>query len=119
MRLRQSLLVLLLAATSFAVFAQEAPSPDASPVSNAPDTSQPEDRATTTLKVNVNLVSLYFTVHDKRGGLIPNLTKDDCSILEDKTPRNPTCRSPSASCSTLAEASRMFFLWSSRQAAPS
>jgi VWFA-related protein len=87
MRLRQSLLVLLLAATSFAVFAQEAPSPDASPVSNAPDTSQPEDRATTTLKVNVNLVSLYFTVHDKRGGLIPNLTKDDCSILEDKTPQ--------------------------------
>jgi VWFA-related protein len=87
MRLRQSLFVLLLAATSFAVFAQEAPSPDASPVSTAPDTSQPDDRPATTLRVNVNLVSLYFTVHDKRGGLIPNLTKDDCNILEDKTPQ--------------------------------
>jgi VWFA-related protein len=88
MRLRQATLVLLLLATApFAVFAQEAPSPDASPVSNAPDTSHAEDRATTTLRVNVNLVSLYFTVHDKRGALIPNLTKDDCSIVEDKEPQ--------------------------------
>lgn len=87
MRIRQSLLVLLLAATSFALFAQEAPSPDASPVSNAPDTTPAENTPTTTLKVNVNLVSLYFTVHDKRGALIPNLTKDDCSIVEDKSPQ--------------------------------
>src|SRR5277367_4121703 len=88
MRLRQTFLVLLLLASApFAVFAQEAPSPDASPVSNAPDTSMAEDRAMTTLKVNVNLVSLYFTVHDKHGGLIPNLTKDDCGIIEDKTPQ--------------------------------
>ncbi len=88
MRFRPSLSVLfLLAATSFAAFAQEAPSPDASPVSNAPDTTQSEENPAATLHVNVNLVSLYFTVRDKRGGLIPNLTKDDCNILEDKTPQ--------------------------------
>jgi VWFA-related protein len=40
-----------------------------------------------TLKVNVNLVSLYFTVHDKRGALIPHLTKDDFTIFEDKEPQ--------------------------------
>jgi VWFA-related protein len=88
MRFRPSFSVLLLlVCASLASFAQEAPSPDASPVSNAPDTTPVEDRATTTLKVNVNLVSLYFTVHDKRGGLIPNLTKDDCNIAEDKAPQ--------------------------------
>src|ERR1700744_1989016 len=88
MQLRRSILALsLLSCSAFAAFAQEAPSPDASPVSNAPDTSQQEDRAATTLRVNVNLVSLYFTVRDKRNGLIPNLTKDDCNILEDKQPQ--------------------------------
>ncbi len=66
--------------------AQSAPSPDAPPVSTAPP--QQDDTQTgapvTTLRVNSNLVSLYFTVHDKRGALIPNLTKDDCQVLEDK-----------------------------------
>jgi len=36
-----------------------------------------------TLKVNVNLVNLYFSVRDKNG-YITNLHKDDCSIYEDK-----------------------------------
>lgn len=67
--------------------AQEAPSPDAPPVSNAPDTSQQENTATPTFKASVNLVSVYFTVRNKQGGLVPNLTKDDCSILEDKQPQ--------------------------------
>jgi len=88
MRFRKIIpVLLLLSSAALTVFAQEAPSPDASPESNAPDTTQVEDRATTTLKVNVNLVSLYFTVRDKHNGLIPNLTKDDCNIIEDKTPQ--------------------------------
>jgi VWFA-related protein len=88
MRLRFLLSALLLFfCTAFAAFAQDAPSPDASPVSDAPDTTQQDNNPATTLKVNVNLVSLYFTVRDKRGGLIPNLTKNDCSILEDKQPQ--------------------------------
>ena len=36
-----------------------------------------------TLKVEVNLVNILFTVRDKRGGLVGNLNKDDFKILED------------------------------------
>ena len=46
-----------------------------------------EDQAATTLKVNVNVVQLFFNVKDKHGGLIPNLTKDDFQILEDGKPQ--------------------------------
>jgi VWFA-related protein len=68
--------------------AQVAPSPDAPPQGPAGDPNQGDDQQpVATLKVNVNLVSLYFTVHDKHGALIPHLTKDDFNILEDKTPQ--------------------------------
>src|ERR1700678_4834784 len=79
--------VLLCAATLHAT-AQVAPSPDAPPQGPAGDPNQ-EDQSQPleTLKVNVNLVSLYFTVHDKHGALIPHLTKEDFNILEDKTPQ--------------------------------
>jgi VWFA-related protein len=39
-----------------------------------------------TLKVNVNLVNVYFSVRDKNG-YITNLHKDDCNILENKEPQ--------------------------------
>ncbi|MDE1175950.1 MAG: VWA domain-containing protein [Edaphobacter sp.] len=63
--------------------AQEAPSPGGPPPeSDAP--SQPVDIGETqTLKVNVNLVNLFFSVRDKNG-FITNLHKDDCQIFEDK-----------------------------------
>lgn len=68
--------------------AQLAPSPDAAPVSNAPAPKQDEDaEPVTTLKVNVDLVSLYFTVKNKDGMLIPHLGADNCSVQEDKTPQ--------------------------------
>ena len=40
-----------------------------------------------TLKLNVNLVDLFFTVKDKSGELVPHLTKNDCSVSEDKVPQ--------------------------------
>jgi VWFA-related protein len=40
-----------------------------------------------TVKVNVNVVGLFFNVKDKHGALIPNLTKDDFQVLEDGTPQ--------------------------------
>ncbi len=40
-----------------------------------------------TLKVNVNVVQLFFNVKDKHGALIPNLTKDDFNIAEDSKPQ--------------------------------
>src|SRR2546428_11761232 len=48
---------------------------------------QTEDQAVSTLKVNVNVVQLFFNVKDKHGALIPNLTKDDFQILEDGKPQ--------------------------------
>ena len=68
-------------------YGQAAPSPDAPPVSTAPDTSQDDQQPVATLKVNVNLVSLYFDVRNKQHGLVPNLTKDDCTIFEDGQPQ--------------------------------
>ena len=49
-----------------------------------PDDSQ---QPTETLKVNVNVVQLFFNVKDKHGALIPNLTKDDFEVREDSTPQ--------------------------------
>src|SRR5271167_5216553 len=66
--------------------AQVAPSPDAPPQGPAGDPNQDdESQPLETLKVNVNLVSLYFTVHDKHGAPITHPTKDDFTVLEEKT----------------------------------
>jgi len=67
-------------------WAQLAPSPDAPPVSTAPDTT-PVQEAVATLKLSVNLVDLFFTVKDKEGNLVPHLTQNDCTISEDKVPQ--------------------------------
>jgi VWFA-related protein len=66
--------------------AQLAPSPDAPPVSTAPATSS-EDKPVATIKVNVNLVDVLFIVKDKAGNLVPHLTRDDCTVSEDKQPQ--------------------------------
>jgi len=78
--------MLSIAAFSAAARAQLAPSPDAPPVSNAPDAS-PEDQSVATFKIQVNLVDLFFTVKDKNGNLVPHLTQNDCSVAEDKAPQ--------------------------------
>src|SRR3989475_7912086 len=49
--------------------------------------SQTRDEAMSTLKVNVDVVQLFFNVKDKKGGLIPNLTKNDFQIFEDAKPQ--------------------------------
>jgi VWFA-related protein len=40
-----------------------------------------------TLKVQVDVVNVFFNVKDKKGLLIPSLTKDDFEILEDGKPQ--------------------------------
>ena len=63
---------------------QSAPSQQpASPAQQSEDSQQP----TETLKVNVNVVQLFFNVKDKHGALIPNLTKSDFDIAEDGKPQ--------------------------------
>jgi VWFA-related protein len=46
-----------------------------------------DDQSSETLKVNVNVVQLFFNVKDKHGALIPNLKKEDFEILEDGKPQ--------------------------------
>jgi VWFA-related protein len=77
--LRALLFILLLAGFAFASAQQSAPSQD--------QNRQDQDQAATTLKVNVNIVQLFFNVKDKKGALIPSLTKDDFQILEDGKPQ--------------------------------
>src|SRR5215472_19214575 len=77
------LTVLLLAGVPAANSQQSAASSDTKQAAN----SQDQDQSTETLKVNVNVVQLFFNVKDKKGGLIPNLGKDDFEINEDGRPQ--------------------------------
>jgi VWFA-related protein len=84
----------LLLAASFSV-AQQSTSQPSSAQSSAspnqkPDSQKPGEQnsgdsqqPTETLKVNVNVVQLFFNVKDKHGALIPNLTKNDFDVAED------------------------------------
>ena len=73
---RRLLPVLTFAALAPFILAQQSAQPAQS--------QQPADQnPTETLKVNVNVVQLFFNVKDKHGALIPNLTKDDFEISED------------------------------------
>jgi VWFA-related protein len=72
-------LVALCAASPFLLAQQPAAQQPSSSDQKSDDSQQP----TETLKVNVNVVQLFFNVKDKHGALIPNLTKDDFDIFED------------------------------------
>jgi VWFA-related protein len=70
-------------AVAVPVWAQDAPSTDAPPpASTAPAQQDTRDPNATTLNVNVNLVDIYFSVHD-RNGFITSLRKDECGLFED------------------------------------
>ncbi len=79
------LLMLLLAGLPAASAQQPAASPDSSQAQSRQD--QDQDQSAETLKVNVNVVQLFFNVKDKKGALIPSLTKNDFQILEDGKPQ--------------------------------
>jgi VWFA-related protein len=51
------------------------------------DKTAPAQPPSATLKVNVQVVNIYFNVKDKRGALIPNLKKDDFRVTEDAKPQ--------------------------------
>ena len=85
-RIGVALLSLALLWLPAAGWAQLAPSPDAPPVSTAP-APPPDQQPVATFKLNVNLVDLFFTVRDKKGELVPHLTKNECTISEDKVPQ--------------------------------
>jgi len=97
---RRALVVMALAAmfpaVPFIVAQQSPPPPPAQPTAQAqqpaspkPDEQKSDDsqQPTETLKVNVNVVQLFFNVKDKHGALIPNLTKNDFEVTEDGKPQ--------------------------------
>ena len=61
--------------------------PSPGPGSDQDQTASPDS----TIRVNVDLVNVYFTVKAKKGGqLIPNLKKEDFSVSEDGKPQTIT-----------------------------
>ncbi|HXM09543.1 MAG TPA: VWA domain-containing protein [Terriglobales bacterium] len=53
-------------------------------IPRTPESSdQSQDQSVETLKVNVEVVQLFFNVKDKHGALIPNLNKDNFDLFED------------------------------------
>lgn len=74
-------------ALSSALFAQRIPVLAGQEQTTSASQDQPADQSTETLKVNVDVVQLFFNVKDKKGGLIPNLTKNDFEVTEDGTPQ--------------------------------
>jgi len=86
LRIGTAALLLGLSVFAPAAWAQLAPSPDAPPVSTAP-AAPPDETPMATFKQTVSLVDLFFTVKDKNGNLIPHLTKNECTFLEDKVPQ--------------------------------
>ena len=83
LRLAAAATVVLALGLAPALHAQEAPSPGGPPPASKAEPQPVDIGDTQTLKVQVNLVNVYFSVRDKNG-FITNLHKDDCSIYEDK-----------------------------------
>jgi VWFA-related protein len=81
--------------------AGQTPSPDQAQPPSSPDQSSQDqssqnqssqnqsarDQSMETLRVNVDVVQLFFNVKDKKGALIPALTKDDFELSEDRQPQ--------------------------------
>src|SRR5438309_4168961 len=79
----------LLAVSVILLTAAQPQQPSDAAQSPAQQSQQSEDsqKPSETLKVNVNVVQLFFNVKDKHGALIPNLKKDDFEIAEDGKPQ--------------------------------
>src|SRR5437762_10406822 len=71
-----------LLATSFLLF-----SILAAPAQQSAQKPSANEEPVETLKVDVNVVNLYFNVKDKHGKLIPDLTKSDFQLFEDGKPQ--------------------------------
>ncbi len=84
-------LAVISVAPPFAIAQQSTPqqssAQQSAPSQKQDQRSEDSQGPTETLKVNVNVVQLFFNVKDKHGALIPNLTKDDFEVHEDGKPQ--------------------------------
>jgi VWFA-related protein len=81
-----SVLALALALSFIAQSSMAQDSTPSASASQAPDSNsraQSQDQSVETLKVNVEVVQLFFNVKDKHGALIANLNKDNFDLFED------------------------------------
>jgi VWFA-related protein len=76
-----------LAATAQNSAAQGTMSSQAKPTGSSPELQDQSQESTETLKINVEVVQLFFNVKDKHGALIPNLSKENFDIFEDGKPQ--------------------------------
>src|ERR1035441_1710223 len=76
-----------LAATAQNSAAQGTMSSQAKPAGSSPELQDQSQESTETLKINVEVVQLFFNVKDKHGALIPNLSKENFDIFEDGKPQ--------------------------------
>ncbi|HSA91503.1 MAG TPA: VWA domain-containing protein [Terriglobales bacterium] len=53
----------------------------------APSAKRNDDSALQTLRVEVEVVNVFFNVKDKRGALVPNLTRDRFEVFEEGAPQ--------------------------------
>src|ERR1700727_2756182 len=77
-------------AVALPALAQNSSNPaDTAPAASTPPNgdTQAEDQTLETLKVNVQVVQLFFNVKDKHGALIPTLNKSDFDLSEDGKPQ--------------------------------
>src|SRR5260370_27108147 len=74
---------------SLSAAAQNSPAPADTSKDQSKDQSsaQSQDQSVETLKVNVEVVQLFFNVKDKHGALIPSLTKDNFGLFEGGQPQ--------------------------------
>jgi Ca-activated chloride channel family protein len=77
MRLRQALGIAALSVSILSVAAQKAPEPK-------PAAEPPADSSETRIVLDVTRVNMLFTVTDKRGRFITDLTKEDFQVFENK-----------------------------------
>ncbi|HXU15112.1 MAG TPA: VWA domain-containing protein [Terriglobales bacterium] len=90
-RVTQILLTLLVLGGTIAPHAQDVQMVPDQADREAADKAQrhksEEEEPVTTLKARSELVQLFFNVKDKKGGLIPSLTKDEFEIYDNKQPQ--------------------------------
>lgn len=89
MRFLQRLTIIVTVLAAPCLFAQRIPvlAGQQQPQDADSTQNQPAIPSTDTLKVNVDVVQLFFNVKDKKGGLVPDLTKSDFTVSEDGTPQ--------------------------------
>ncbi|MGH9513565.1 MAG: VWA domain-containing protein [Terriglobales bacterium] len=81
------ILTLPMGSVAYAQTGPDSPPARSREAQDSADQNKDQNEPVTTLKVSVNVVQLFFNVKDKRGALIPNLTKQDFQVFEDGKPQ--------------------------------